>query len=71
MGRFAKMAIAFAFRRSCRHARAQFGYPAGYGGYGWGGWGSTIQGSNAAGPGLFQHGARRLQREHGRGPVDQ
>jgi hypothetical protein len=37
-------------------ARAQFGYPAGYGGYGWGGWGSTIGGSNAAGLGNFNMG---------------
>ena len=45
--------------RSCRRASApSTAIPRGYGGYGWGGWGSTIQGSTAAGPGLFQHGPR-------------
>src|ERR1700675_954230 len=37
-------------------ARAQYGYPPGYGGYGWGGWGSTIQGSTARGLGYFNMG---------------
>ena len=37
-------------------ARAQYGYPSGYGGYGWGGWGSTIGGSTAAGLGYFNMG---------------
>ena len=37
-------------------ARAQLGYPSGYGGYGWGGWGSTIRGSTAAGLGYFNMG---------------
>jgi len=37
-------------------ARAQYGYPAGYGGYGWGGWGSTPQGSIARGLGYFNMG---------------
>jgi hypothetical protein len=37
-------------------ARAQYGYPSGYGGYGWGGWGSTIQGSTARGLGYFNMG---------------
>ncbi len=37
-------------------ARAQYGYPGGYGGYGWGGWGSTIGGSTAAGLGYFNMG---------------
>jgi hypothetical protein len=39
-----------------RDARAQIGYPAGYGGYGWGGWGSTPGGSLARGLGLFNMG---------------
>jgi hypothetical protein len=38
-------------------AGAQYGYPAGYGGYGWGGWGSTPQGSIARGLGYFNTGA--------------
>jgi hypothetical protein len=41
-------------------ARAQYGYPAGYGGYGWGGWGgggSTVQGSVARGMGAYAAGA--------------
>jgi hypothetical protein len=29
-------------------ARAQYGYPSGYGGYGWGGWGSSTSGSSLA-----------------------
>jgi hypothetical protein len=37
-------------------AGAQYGYPAGYGGYGWGGWGSTPQGSIARGLGMFNLG---------------
>jgi hypothetical protein len=37
-------------------ARAQYGYPRGYGGYGWGGWGSTPQGSTARGLGYFSMG---------------
>jgi hypothetical protein len=37
-------------------ARAQYGYPSGYGGYGWGGWGSTPQGSIARGLGYFNMG---------------
>src|SRR5277367_3841861 len=37
-------------------ARAQYGYPAGYGGYGWGGWGSTPQSSLARGLGYFNMG---------------
>ena len=44
-------------------ARAQYGYPSGYGGYGWGGWGSTIGGSNAAGLGYFNMG-RGAYNEH-------
>ena len=38
------------------NARAQYGYPGGYGRYGWGGWGSTIRGSTAAGLGYFNMG---------------
>lgn len=39
-------------------ARAQYGYPGGYGGYGWGGWGagSTVGGSLASGLGYFNMG---------------
>lgn len=37
-------------------ARAQYGYPGGYGGYGWGGWGSTAGGSIASGLGYFNMG---------------
>ena len=37
-------------------ARAQYGYPAGYGGYGWGGWGSTPQSALARGLGYFNMG---------------
>jgi hypothetical protein len=37
-------------------ARAQYGYPIGYGGYGWGGWGSTPQGDIARGLGYFNLG---------------
>jgi hypothetical protein len=37
-------------------ARAQYGYPSGYGGYGWGGWGSTPQGNIARGLGYFNMG---------------
>jgi hypothetical protein len=37
-------------------ARAQYSYPAGYGGYGWGGWGSTPQSSLARGLGYFNMG---------------
>ncbi len=37
-------------------ARAQYGYPAGYGGYGWGGWGSTPQSALARGLGSFNMG---------------
>jgi hypothetical protein len=37
-------------------ARAQYGYPAGYGGYGWGGWGSTPQSALARGLGYFNLG---------------
>jgi len=37
-------------------ARAQYGYPAGYGGYGWGGWGSTPGSSQARGLGMFNMG---------------
>jgi hypothetical protein len=37
-------------------ARAQYGYPSGYGGYGWGGWGSTPQSSLARGLGYFNMG---------------
>ncbi len=36
-------------------AHAQYGYPAGYGG--WGGGGSTVQGSIASGMGQFAAGA--------------
>jgi hypothetical protein len=46
------LAIAFA----PASAIAQYGYPAGYGGYGWGGWGSTPQGSIASGLGAFSMG---------------
>jgi hypothetical protein len=41
-------------------ARAQYGYPRGYGGYGWGGWGGggeTPQGSMARGMGAYAAGA--------------
>ena len=41
-------------------ARAQWGYPGGYGGMGWGGWGGggeTVQGSVARGMGAFAAGA--------------
>jgi hypothetical protein len=35
-------------------ARAQWGYPSGYGGYGWGGWGTgTMRGNLARGMGFF------------------
>jgi hypothetical protein len=37
-------------------ARAQYGYPSGYGGYGWGGWGSTPQSALARGLGYFNMG---------------
>ena len=38
-------------------ARAQYGYPSGYGGYGWGGWGSSTPGSSLArGLGIFNMG---------------
>ena len=37
-------------------ARAQFGYPSGYGAYGWGGWGSTPGGSMARGLGMLSMG---------------
>jgi hypothetical protein len=37
-------------------ARAQYGYPAGYGGYGWGGWGSTPASALARGLGAFNMG---------------
>jgi hypothetical protein len=37
-------------------ARAQYGYPRGYGGYGWGGWGTTPGGSMARGLGAFNMG---------------
>jgi hypothetical protein len=37
-------------------ARAQYGYPTGYGGYGWGGWGSTPQSALARGLGYFNMG---------------
>ena len=37
-------------------ARAQYGYPCGYGNYGWGGWGSTPQSSLARGLGYFNMG---------------
>jgi hypothetical protein len=37
-------------------ARAQYGYPSGYGGYGWGGWGSTPQSSLARGLGYLNMG---------------
>jgi len=39
-----------------REATAQYGYPAGYGGYGWGGWGSTPQSALARGLGAFNMG---------------
>jgi hypothetical protein len=42
---------------SASGARAQYGYPGGYGGYGWGGWGSTPQGNMARGLGAFAMGA--------------
>src|SRR5271157_4094742 len=39
-------------------ARAQWGYPVGYGGYGWGGWGGqTAQGDIARGLGAYAMGA--------------
>jgi len=39
-------------------ARAQWGYPAGFGGYGWGGWGgATVEGDIARGMGVFAMGA--------------
>ncbi|QEH36735.1 hypothetical protein OJF2_53200 [Aquisphaera giovannonii] len=39
-------------------ARAQWGYPGGYGGWGWGGWGaSTAQGDIARGLGMYAMGA--------------
>jgi hypothetical protein len=41
-------------------AQAQYGYPAGYGGYGWGGWGggaTSAAGSTARGLGAFAAGA--------------
>jgi hypothetical protein len=40
-------------------ARAQYHYPAGYGGYGWGGWGGgrTLGGNVASGMGNFAAGA--------------
>jgi hypothetical protein len=40
-------------------ARAQYGYPVGYGGYGWGGWGggATPQGDMARGMGVYAAGA--------------
>src|SRR4051812_29494536 len=42
-------------------ARAQYGYPVGYGGYGWGGWGGgggqTVQGNVARGLGAYAAGA--------------
>jgi len=41
-------------------ARAQYGYPVGYGAYGWGGWGGggeTVQGSIARGLGAYAAGA--------------
>jgi hypothetical protein len=37
-------------------ARAQYGYPGGYGRYGWGGWGSTPQSSMARGLGMLNMG---------------
>jgi len=38
-------------------ARAQYGYPTGYGGYGWGGWGGgSLAGSTARGMGAFNMG---------------
>jgi hypothetical protein len=49
----AGMLLAFA----SAEARAQYGYPGGYGGYGWGGWGATPQGSMARGLGAFAFGA--------------
>jgi hypothetical protein len=57
MPRFAVAAIALVLSLILPGtARAQYGYPSGYGGYGWGGWGSTIQGSNAAGLGYYNMG---------------
>src|SRR3954447_14295559 len=51
------LALASAFALGPGAARAQYGYPVGYGGYGWGGWGaSTVQGSIARGLGMFNMG---------------
>src|SRR4051794_7182986 len=51
------LAFASAFALWPGAARAQYGYPVGYGGYGWGGWGaSTGQGGIARGLAMFNRG---------------
>lgn len=52
-------AMSVALLASGAAAKAQYGYPAGYGGYGFGGWGgaSTPQGDYARGMGVFAAGA--------------
>ncbi len=49
------LSIALVLSMCSGTARAQYGYPRGYGGYGWGGWGgaSTPGGSLARGMGMF------------------
>jgi hypothetical protein len=44
-------------------ARAQWGYPVGFGGFGWGGWGGTVQGDIANGLGAFAAGAGAYTRQ--------
>ena len=57
MSRSIRLAIVtVAVMSAASEARAQYGYPYGYGGYGWGGWGSSPAGSLARGLGVFNMG---------------
>ena len=52
-------------------ARAQWGYPMGFGPYGWGGWGaSTPMGDEAHGLGMFAAGLGQYNLAHGEGRFD-
>jgi hypothetical protein len=59
-GLMAAVAVSAALAISGAEARAQYGYPVGYGAYGWGGWGGggqTVQGDIARGLGTYAAGA--------------
>ena len=61
MTRRSRIAYALVLALTAAHgtsARAQWGYPGGYGGWGWGGWGATsLQGDMARGLGVYAAGA--------------